>query len=60
MKHSEDGKFVVVQGNQRVSGNLHETQAGAQAEANKAKEQRPVQEGQGSQPEPKVVQNLFG
>jgi len=60
MKHPEDGKFVAVQGNQRVSSNLHETQAGAQAEADKAKQARPVQEGQASQPEPKVVQNLLG
>lgn len=59
-KHPDDGKFVVVEGNQRVSGNLHETQGGAQAEADKAKQQRPVVEGQGSQPEPKVVRNLCG
>jgi hypothetical protein len=60
MKHPDDGKFVVVQDGQRVSGELHETQGAAQTEADKAKAQRPVTEG-GQQPEgPKVVQNLYG
>ncbi len=60
MKHPDDGKFVVVQGDQRVSGQLHEAQAGAQAEADKAKQQKPVAEGQQAPPAPKVVQNLYG
>lgn len=59
-KHPDDGKFVVVQGGQRVSGDLHETSGGAQKEADKAQKQRPVTEG-GQQPaEPQVKQNLYG
>ncbi len=60
MKHPDDGKYVVVQGDQRVSGTLHETQQTAQSEADKAKQQRPVVEGQQAPPAPKVVQNLYG
>lgn len=60
MKHEDDGKFVVVDKGQRVSGTLHETHGQAQGEADAAKKQRPVTEG-GQQPsEPKVVQNLYG
>lgn len=60
MKHVDDGKFVVVQDNQRVSGQLHETQTTAQTEADSAKKQRPVTEGSQPPSEPKVVQNLYG
>lgn len=59
-KHQDDGKFVVVEGGQRVSGELHETQGAAQTEADAAQKQRPVTEG-GQQPSaPKVAQNLYG
>jgi hypothetical protein len=57
MKNPDDGKFVVVQDGKRVSGELHETQAGAQAEAEKAKRQ--VNESAPTE-QPKVVQNLYG
>ena len=59
-KHPDDGKFVVVQGDQRVSGELHETKGAAQTEADATKKQRPVTEGGAQPPEPKVVQNLYG
>lgn len=55
-----DGKFVVVQGNKRVSGELHETKQAAQAEADKIKQARPIVEGQAAPEEPKVVVNLCG
>lgn len=60
--HPDDGKFVVVQGGQRVSGQLHENQKAAQAEAEAAQKKQPVVEGQSSEgKEPvKVVQNLYG
>ncbi len=58
--HPDDGKFVVVEGGQRVSGKLHETQGAAQTEANTAKKQRPVTEGSKQAPEPAVKQNLYG
>lgn len=58
--HPDDGKFVVVQDGQRVSGQLHETQGQAQSEADKIKQQKPVNEEQGQQAPPKVVQNLYG
>ena len=58
--HPDDGKYVVVQGDQRVSGKLHETQATAQGEADAQKKARPVTEGQQAPPAPKVVQNLYG
>jgi len=58
--HPDDGKFVVVQEGQRVSGQLHETKPAAQAEADAAKKQRPVTES-GQQPvAPTVKQNLYG
>jgi pyrimidine deaminase RibD-like protein len=63
MTHPDDGKFVVVQGGQRVSGQLHEKQDTAKAEAEALQKKRPVVEaGQGAPaPEaPKVVQNLYG
>jgi hypothetical protein len=62
MPHKDDGKFVVVEEGQRVSGNLHEDKAAAQAEADKVKQARPVVEGQSGEakPPPKVVQNLYG
>lgn len=60
MKHQDDGKFVVVENGQRVSGNLHETQGQAQGEADAAKKQRPVTEGGQPASQPKVVQNLYG
>lgn len=59
-KHPDDGKYVVVQDNQRVSGNLHEQQSAAQAEADKLKKNQPVTEGQPQPPAPKVAQNLYG
>jgi len=63
MAHPDDGKFVVVQGGQRVSGQLHEKQEAAKAEAETVTKKRPVVEaGQPvaeSQPV-KVVQNLYG
>lgn len=58
--HPDDGKFVVVEGDQRVSGKLHETKEAAQTEADIAKKQKPVVEGQPKPPEQKVVQNLYG
>jgi hypothetical protein len=63
--HPDDGKFVVIQGGQRVSGQLHETQAAATAEAEALKTKRPVNEAGNSQgaaeSKPvKVVQNLLG
>lgn len=60
MKHPDDGKFVVVENGQRVSGTLHETQGQAQQEADTAKKQRPVSEGQAAPAQPKVAQNLLG
>lgn len=55
-----DGAFVVVEGNQRVSGTPHETKEAAQAEADTIKKQRPVVEGKKpSDSEVKVVQNLM-
>lgn len=59
-KHPDDGKFVVVQGGQRVSGQLHENQGAAQSEADTAKKQRPVTESDQKPEEPKVTQNLYG
>jgi len=59
-QHPDDGKFVVVQNDKRVSGTLHETQEAAQAEADKTKQQKPVAEGQPAPAAPKVVQNLYG
>ena len=63
MAHPDDGKFVVVQGGQRVSGQLHEKKDTAQAEATAVEKKRPVQETEQpvaeSQPV-KVVQNLYG
>lgn len=59
-KHPDDGKFVVVEGDQRVSGTLHEKQESAQAEAETIKKQKPVVEGQQPKtPEPAVKQNLY-
>jgi hypothetical protein len=60
MKHTDDGKYVVVKNGQRVSGQLHETKEAAQAEADKAKASQPVSEGQKDSEAPKVVQNLYG
>jgi|PlaIllAssembly_1097288.scaffolds.fasta_scaffold363097_2 hypothetical protein len=63
MAHPDDGKFVVVQNGQRVSGQLHEKQDTAQAEAAKVEKKRPVNEtGQPvAESGPiKVVQNLYG
>lgn len=60
MKHEDDGKYVVVENGQRVSGKLHETQGNAQAEAEAAKKQQPVTEGTTQPAVPKVVQNLYG
>lgn len=60
MKHPDDGKHVVVQNGQRVSGKLHETKDAAQAEADTVKKQRPVTEGSKPADEPKVAQNLLG
>ncbi len=54
---------MVVQDGQRVSGQLHEKQDTAKAEAEALQKKRPVVEaGQGAPaPEaPKVVQNLYG
>lgn len=59
MKHTEDGKHVVVQGGKRVSGNL--TQQEAQEEA---KRQNQLRESQGQagkqQPPAEVKTNLYG
>jgi hypothetical protein len=60
MKHQDDGKFVVVENDKRVSGTLHETQGQAQGEADATKKQRPVTEGGQQTSQPKVVQNLYG
>lgn len=57
-KHPDDGKFVVVEGNQRVSGNLHTTKTDAQKEVEQVKKDKPVTEGQA--PQPAVKQNLYG
>lgn len=59
-KHPDDGKYVVTQNGQRVSGNLHETQGQAQAEADKTRKEQPVRENAQQAPPPKVVQNLYG
>lgn len=61
-KHPDDGKHVVVQNGQRVSGTLHETRATADKEAEALRKNQPVVEtGQGKAPEPpKVAQNLYG
>ena len=59
-KHQDDGKFVVVQGGQRLSDLLPNEQAAIQ-EANRL---RKLQEGQGKQESNKepvsVAQNLYG
>ena len=63
MPHPDDGKHVVVQGGQRVSGQLHESLEKAKAEADALRAKRPVVETgkPGASPEsPKVVQNLLG
>ena len=59
--HPADGKYVVVQGGKRVSGDLHDTQQQALTEAEKLKKLRESQ-GQASQVQPpvEVKQNLFG
>lgn len=61
MKHQDDGKFVVVQGGKRVSGNLHGTQ---QEALNEADQQKKLRESQGqaaqSAPPVEVKQNLYG
>jgi hypothetical protein len=62
--HPDDGKYVVVKDGQRVSGQLHEKQADAQAEAEQIQKKQPVVEGQGGTPKPapppEVKQNLYG
>jgi hypothetical protein len=62
MSNEADGKFVVVQGGQRVSGKLHEQQGAANAEADKLTKKMPVVEAStGKAPQPvKVVKNLLG
>jgi hypothetical protein len=57
-KKTGDGAFVVVEGNQRVSGTPHETKEAAETEAETIKKQRPIVEGKKSS-EVKVVQNLM-
>jgi hypothetical protein len=57
-KHPADGKHVVVQGNERLTGVMTEEQARQEAER-----LRKIQEAQGQQQEgeqPRVVQNLYG
>ncbi len=57
--HKDDGKFVVVQGGQRIS-DLHESEQTAIAEAERL---RKLAESQGSKAESqpvKVVKNLYG
>jgi len=60
MAHETDGKYLVVEGGQRVSGKLHENQKDAQAEADKIQQKRPVVEAGGQAEPPKVVRNLCG
>ena len=62
MSNEADGKFVVVQNGQRVSGKLHEQQSAANAEAEKIQKKMPVVEGATGQVQPpvKVVKNLLG
>ena len=60
-----DGKFVVVQDGQRVSGQLHENQAAAAAEAESLRAKHPINEtsnpkGKGDPKPVKIVQNLLG
>jgi hypothetical protein len=56
--HPDDGKFVVVKGGKRVSGQLHDSQEKAQEEAQK---ENKLAEGQArkGQPSAEVKQNLY-
>jgi hypothetical protein len=61
-KNSNDGKFVVVQGGQRLTDLLPNEQAAIQ-EANRLRKIQEDQQGQASQkvqPPVEVKQNLFG
>lgn len=60
MKHPDDGKHVVVQGGQRISG-LHDSEQQALEEAKKLNKLKESQ-GQAAQQAPpaQVKQNLYG
>ena len=59
-KHKDDGKFVVVQDGQRVSGQLHEKKEEAESEADALKKKQSVMEGKKPTPQPTVKVNLYG
>lgn len=61
MQHKDDGKYVVVQGGQRVTGKLHDSQQQAVSEADQHKKLRESQ-GQAAQSAPpvEVKKNLYG
>lgn len=59
-KHPSDGKFVVVQGGQRIS-DLHESEQQAIAEADRLRKLAESQGAPKTESEPvKVVKNLYG
>jgi len=60
MKHPDDGKFVVVQGSERMTGTMDESAAKQEAERLRKLQEGKQQEGQPPAEAPKVVQNLYG
>ncbi len=60
MKHQDDGKFVVVQGGQRIS-DLQPNEQAAIQEANRLRKMQESQGRQENKPAPvEIKQNLYG